>query len=54
MDFQNLKCNNKDCTNKSCPLNKIYDTAPNITQSTKSENAYQKGKEALKRLRMRN
>jgi len=26
MNFQNLRCNNKDCTNESCPLNKIYDS----------------------------
>ena len=25
MDFQNIKCDNKDCINKACPLNKIYD-----------------------------
>lgn len=26
MDFQNIKCENKGCLNKSCPLNKVYDT----------------------------
>jgi len=24
MDFQNIKCNNKDCKNEFCPLNKIW------------------------------
>ena len=24
MDFQGLKCNNKDCINTECPLNKVY------------------------------
>ena len=24
MDFKNIKCDNKDCINKSCPLNKIW------------------------------
>jgi len=30
MDFKNLKCNNKDCSNESCPLNKIYDEPKGI------------------------
>jgi len=25
MNFMRLKCQNKDCSNKSCPLNKEYD-----------------------------
>ena len=25
MDFQTIKCNNKECKNKFCPLNKKYD-----------------------------
>ena len=57
MDFQGLKCNNKDCINKFCPLNKIFDlskTNKKMKIKTKSENAYQKSKEALKRLRIRN
>ena len=27
MNFKNLKCNNKDCTNESCPLNKKWDSS---------------------------
>lgn len=25
MNFQGIKCHNKECINKSCPLNKEYD-----------------------------
>ncbi len=25
IDFKNLKCDNKDCSNKHCPLNKFWD-----------------------------
>ena len=26
MDFKNIKCDNKDCINESCPLNKKWDS----------------------------
>jgi hypothetical protein len=24
LDFKGIKCNNPDCLNESCPLNKVY------------------------------
>ncbi len=27
MDFTNIKCDNKDCINEFCPLNKIWDSS---------------------------
>lgn len=27
MDFRNITCDNKDCINESCPLNKKWDSS---------------------------
>ena len=35
MDFKNIKCDNKDCINKRCPLNKFWNDKINITKELK-------------------
>lgn len=43
MDFKSLSCDNKDCLNESCPLNKVYDDT-NQNKSKINSPTDQKGK----------
>ena len=43
VDFQNIKCDSKDCQNEYCPLNKIHDPQnKSIKKLTKSKKGWGK------------